>query len=198
MTATDIREMDRRAVLASVELVSLVGPDDLGRPTPCPDWTLGDLLAHMTAQHRGFAAAAGGGADLAVWEVGPPGADPVPAYSEAADRVLAAFALDGVLERPFALPEISTRLTFPGRQAIGFHCVDYVVQGWDVARALGVPYRPDPDLVAATLRIARAVPDGPERLEPGAAFRPGLAVPEGASPLDRVVSALGRSPNWPG
>ena len=104
MTATDIRELDRRAVLASVEVVSRVTAADLGRATPCAGWTLGDLLAHMTVQHHGFAAA---------------------------------------------------------------------------------------------LRIAATVPDGPERLRPGAAFRPGLAAPAGAGPLDRVVALLGRSPNWP-
>ena len=199
MTATDIRELDRRAVLASIDVVSLATADDLGRATPCAGWTLGDLLAHMTVQHHGFAAAAaGGGADPAVWEVRPLAADPISAYAGAADTVLAAFAAEGMLERRFSLPEISTRLTFSGARAIGFHCVDYVVHGWDVARSLRVRYEPDPDLVAAALRIARAVPDGPERLEPGAAFRPGVAAPEGTTALDLVVSALGRSPNWPG
>lgn len=197
MPVDDIREVNRRAVRASVEVVSRVGPEHLDRATPCAAWTLGELLAHMTVQHRGFAAAAGGrGSDPAVWQVRPVGADPVAAYVDAADRVLVEFAADGVLQREFVLPELSTRRTFPGVRAIGFHTVDYVVHGWDVARSLGVAVELDPELVAATLRMAREVPDGAGRIEPGAAFAPAIAAPADASPLDRLVSALGRTPGW--
>jgi hypothetical protein len=34
------------------------------------------------------------------------------------------------------------------------------------------------------------------REKPGAAFRPSLPVPDGASTLDRILTALGRSPGW--
>jgi len=192
----DIRELDARAVRATVDLVAGVTRDDLDRPTPCTGWTLADLLAHMAAQHRGFAAAAtGGGADLAVWQ--PRRADdPVAEYTAAAEQVTAAFAQDGVLEREFAIPEITTRMTFPGARAIGFHFIDYVVHGWDVARSLGVPYALPADLVAAAVPVARAVPDGPEREAPGAAFRPGLPVPEAAAPMDEILTRLGRRPDW--
>jgi len=194
----DIRELDRRAVRDSVEVVATVTADDLGRATPCSEWTLGELLAHMTAQHHGFAAAAAGrGADPAEWEEHPLGADAVSAYVTAADRVVAAFAEDGVLERQFAIPAITTKMTFPGAQAIGFHFIDYVVHGWDVARSLDVPFELEDDLAEAALRVARKVPDGPERLEPGAAFRPGLPAPAGAGPLELVLTMLGRSQNWP-
>src|SRR6266700_3926296 len=186
--ATDIRELDRRAVRTSVEVVSLVTADDLGRATPCSEWTLGDLLAHMTVQHLGFAsAAAGGGANPAVWRLRP----------LAADGVLAAFAEEGALNREVSLPEISTSQTVPAAQAIGFHLVDYVVHGWDVARSLGVSFELDPDVAEAALRIALAVPDGLDRLGPGSAFRPSQPAPAGASQLSRIVSALGRSPSWP-
>jgi hypothetical protein len=52
--AAGIVRLDARAVRASVRVVALVGAADLGRPTPCGDWTLGELLAHMTAQHDGL------------------------------------------------------------------------------------------------------------------------------------------------
>ena len=66
----DVRELDRRAVRASVDMVAKVTIEDLGRPTPCAGWTLADLLAHMTAQHRGFAAAAEGAEPI--WPCGGP------------------------------------------------------------------------------------------------------------------------------
>lgn len=199
MQTIDLRPADERAVRTSVTVVAQATRDDLGRPTPCPAWTLGDLLAHMTAQHHGFAAAARGhGADLAAWRPRPPGDDPVAAYGRAADEALAAFAEPGVLERAFALPEFGPGAAFPGAQAIGFHFIDYVVHAWDVARSLGLPFELDSDLAEDALRIALAVPDGDYRLRPGAAFRPGLPAPENPAPLDRILTALGRSPDWPG
>lgn len=198
INGTDIRTLDARAVVASMDVVSLVGEADLARPTPCAEWTVADLLAHMTTQHRGFAAAAAGnGSDPAVWVVQPLGADAVPVYTAAADDLVAGFAADGVLERDFQLPEISTTVAIPGGRAISFHFIDYVVHGWDVARSLGVKYELDTDLLDAALVVAQAVPDGPERLQPGAAFRPGLVGSADDCVLHRVLTMLGRSPNWP-
>lgn len=192
-----MRDADAQAVRYSVELVNKVKPGDLGRPTPCADWTLADLLAHMTAQHRGFAAAAAGeGENEEAWRVVPAGADAVESYAAASERVVRAFAAVDSAERKFTLPEIASGPTFPAGTAIAFHFIDYVVHGWDAARALGVPYAPDPGLLDAALPVALAVPDGDERLAPGAAFRPGLVPPGDPDPLDRILSALGRSPNW--
>jgi uncharacterized protein (TIGR03086 family) len=194
----DIVELDARAVRASVQVVSAVRTADLARPTPCPDWTLAELLAHMTVQHNGFAAAAAGdGADLVHWQTGAPVADPAGEYAAAAERVLAAFAAAGVLAREFALPQISTKLGFPAAEAIGFHFVDYVVHGWDVARALGRGYDLEPDVLVAALPIARALPDGETRRRPGAAFAPRVAATSGGV-LDQIVALLGRRPDWPG
>jgi uncharacterized protein (TIGR03086 family) len=192
----DIVGLDARAVRASVQIVSQASAADLARPTPCSDWTLGELLAHMTAQHKGFAAAAAGdGADLVHWQTGAPVADPIGEYAAAAERVTAAFAAAGVLAGEFALPEISPKLWFPAAEAIGFHFVDYVAHGWDVARALGRGYDLEPDVLAAALPIAQAVPDGETRRRPGAAFAPRVAASSGG-PLGQIVALLGRRPDW--
>ena len=195
---TDIVGLDAQAVRASVQVTPQASAADLARPTPCLDWTLAELLTHMTAQHNGFAAAAAGdGADLVHWQTGAPVADPVGEYAAAAERVIAAFAAAGVLAGEFVLPEISPKLRFPAAEAIGFHFVDYVVHGWDVARALGRDYDLEPDVLAAVLPIAQAVPDGERRRRPGAAFAPRVAATSGA-PVDQVVALLGRRPGWPG
>jgi uncharacterized protein (TIGR03086 family) len=198
MPTIDVVALDARAVRASVGVVGLAGGAVLRRPTPCTGWTLAELLAHMSAQHRGFAAAARGlGADPQAWRTRPLGADPVATYAAAAEEVLAAFATDGAVDARFALPEFSTEVTFSGYRAIGFHFIDYVVHTWDVARALDVPCDLPDDLWAAALPIAEAVPDGPARLKPGAAFAPRLPESPGATPTDRVLTLLGRSPTWP-
>ncbi|KUL35021.1 hypothetical protein ADL22_28830 [Streptomyces sp. NRRL F-4489] len=195
-----LRALDARAVRGSVALVDRLAPGDLARPTPCAGWDLAALLGHLTAQHRGFAAAARGrGADPGHWAVHPVG-DDVPAavdrYRRAAEDVLTAFAAVDGPGRPFALPEVSTERPVPAARAIGFHLVDYVVHSWDLARALDLPYDPDPELLDAALPIARAVPDGASRQAPGSSFRPALPEPDGAGALDRILTMLGRAPGW--
>ena len=198
MPRYDIRELNNRAVKASVVLVAQVTAGDLGKPTPCSEWTLGELLAHMTVQHRGFAAAAAGrGADPGVWQAGSPAADPVGGYAEAAGAVLAAFAGEGAADRQFALPEIAVGTTFPGRQAMAFHFVDYVVHGWDVARCLGAGFEPDPEVLAVGLEVARAVPDGPGQARARRRVPAARGRPRSGGALDQIVALLGRSPVWP-
>jgi uncharacterized protein (TIGR03086 family) len=194
----DVVQLDQAAVRASVEVAARLVPDDLARATPCAGWTVADLLAHMIAQHHGFAAAAAGnGADPAVWVVHPVEGEPTAAYGGAAAAVLSAFAQPDVLSRRFRLPEISPTVEFPAAQAISFHFVDYVVHSWDLAKALGVPLDFAPDVLDAAYDVAAKVPTGEARLAPGAAFRPEVAAPDGAAQLDRVVALLGRSPTWP-
>jgi uncharacterized protein (TIGR03086 family) len=170
---------------------------DLDRPTPCAQWHLGDLLAHMTVQHLGFAAAAAGhGADPGLWRPRPSPEDPAGAYARAAEKVLAAFAPDDVLDREFALPEVGAAHTVPGRMAIGFHFVDYVVHGWDVARSVGVAWHLPDEVLRAALPIAEAVPDDGTRLAEGAAFGPRHPEPDDDDLLGRILALLGRAPDW--
>ncbi|MGZ5391119.1 MAG: TIGR03086 family metal-binding protein [Mycobacterium sp.] len=197
---SDTLPFHRTAVLASVDAVNAVTRDDLARPTPCAGWDLATLLAHMTVQHRGFAAAARGVTDLDVWDpatvADAVAADPTGSYSAAADDVLDAFKADGVLDATFALPEFGPGATFPGAMAIGFHLVDYVVHGWDVARSIGAAFELPRDVIAAVLPIAFAVPDGEFRTDEGSPFRRAVAVDDEASDMDRVLAHLGRSPAW--
>ncbi len=189
-------ELDRRAVRASVELVSGIGRSDLGRATPCAGWSLADLLAHLTAQHRGFAAAATGhGEDPAGWALPAATEEPVTAYRTAAAALLDAFAglRDG---DSLVLPELTAEGPFAALTVVRFHLVDYAVHGWDLARSLGTTPRLDGEVLDAALSIALAVPDDPARRGPGGPFRPAVPLPDGTPTLDRMVAALGRSPRW--
>ncbi|MFE2263258.1 TIGR03086 family metal-binding protein [Streptomyces griseosporeus] len=197
LTLDSIRASDARAVRDSVAVVRRATLDDLTRPTPCSAWNLGDLLEHMTVQHRGFAAAArGAGADLALWKPGQPGPGTVTRYLAAADEVIAAFAEVGAADQDFALPEFGTDAVFPAVRAIGFHFIDYVVHTWDVARALDVRFTPSPDLLEAALPLALAVPNDAHRRRPGAAFAPAEPHSTLRDPLARILVHLGRSPSW--
>jgi uncharacterized protein (TIGR03086 family) len=200
-TNDDIRPLHRIAVLNSVDVVSSVTTGDLVKVTPCVGWNLADLLTHMTVQHRGFAAAARGhGADEAVWQpetvAEAVAADPAGAYAAAANEVIVAFAGVNVLDAGFALPELAPGALFPGAMAIGFHYLDYVVHGWDVARTMGQAYELPADVVAAALPLALMVPDGDFRNSENAVFGPPLPSTDPADDLDRILTHLGRSAQW--
>lgn len=192
---TDLLTAHRRAILASVDIVNTVGRTDLQRPTPCAAWDLADLLAHMTVQHRGFAAAArGSGSDLALWDPDTvrDTQDPVGDYAAAVHDVLDAFA-GADPESHFALPELGTSV--PAEMAIGFHLIDYAVHGWDVAAGLGVPFTLPDDVVAAALPLALAVPDGDFRSMPDAPFGP-ARTDDSTTDFERLLRHLGRDPQW--
>lgn len=199
-TNADLRHFHRVAVLNSVALVDSVRAGDLDLSTPCAGWNLADLVAHMTVQHRGFASAARGfGADAEVWRTDAVmdrvTADPAGAYADAARDVLTAFADDSVLQAQFALPEFGPNATFPGAVAIGFHFIDYVVHGWDVAESLSLAYCLPDDVIDAALPLALAVPDGEFREAAGAPFAHAVDG-SSATNLDRILRHLGRSPDW--
>ena len=193
---TQLRVLHRRALKVTVDLVNQVTPDLLGRPTPCVAWDLGQLLAHMTGQNHGFAGAARGERnDVSAFAPRPVDDDPVGLHAASAAELAAAFSEPGVSEREFWLPEIRTG-KFPAQTAIGFHLVDSVAHGWDVARSLDVPVSFDDEVLDAALVISLAVPDGPAREQPDAAFRPGVGVPSDAGTFERILGLLGRSPDW--
>jgi uncharacterized protein (TIGR03086 family) len=191
----DIRELHRRSLQALVELANTVTPDDLDLPTPCSEWDIRNLLEHQVAQNHGFAfAASGQRSDLAMWEPRPLD-DPVRRHAESAVAVLEAFAAKDLLDRGFWVPEIRDGGPFPASMALGFHFVDCVVHGWDLATALGVPSTVDDDLAEAALPLAADVPDTPDVRGPGKAFHDSVAVSQDAPVLKRVVALLGRTPD---
>jgi uncharacterized protein (TIGR03086 family) len=196
-TGPDIVELDRIAVHESLRVVGLAEEADWERDTPCAGWTVRRLVAHMTAQHHGFAAAArGAGRAAAYWREPEDMSEPGRTYRGAATTVLAAFAEPGVTEREFVLPELGGG--FPGRQAVAFHFIDYVVHAWDVAAALGVGLDLPGHVREAALAVARRVPTDPAGRGPGFAFAPTLDVPAGSDPLDEALRLLGRAPEkWP-
>jgi uncharacterized protein (TIGR03086 family) len=201
ITSSALNPLHRIAVLQSIDIVGGVTASDLDRPTPCDGWNLFDLLAHMTVQHRGFAAAARGlGADPKIWRVDSVleavKSDPRGEYAKAAHDALEAFAADGTADASFALPEFGDGAVFPAAMAIGFHFVDYVVHGWDVAASLGVRYDLPSAVIGAVLPLVLSVPDDKNfRAMEGAPFAPALP-PTGADDFERILRHLGRNPDW--
>lgn len=188
----DIRDLDWRALEVCGVAVAAIGPDELHHPTPCDDWTLHGLVRHLVSENLGFAGAAGGAAwDPAAWNAGLLGDDPYAAYLQSAETVTKAFSPDAVLDRQVEVREFGV---FPGRVAISFHFIDFLVHGWDVAQSIGAPFSPDEDLLDAALKIASKVPATPESRGPGRAFGIPVPIDEDAPAFDRLLAMLGRAP----
>lgn len=195
----ELLDLHRRTMAYAAAIVRMVDPGQLGLPTPCTEWDLGQLLAHMTAQNRGFAAAArGDDFDPGAWAETPLSERFAETFAASAEEVVEAFADDEAAERDWLI-DIGAEepLAISGRIAIGFHFVDYVVHAWDVAVSIGHEPEFDPIVLTEALTIAEEVPqDGPTRLGPHAPFAPALELEGGDGLLDQVLAVLGRDPEW--
>jgi len=172
-------------------LLSGVSDDQLGAPTPCSAYSVGDLLDHFMGLATGMRQAA----------EKQPGENPGLGQAESLDpdwrrelpRRLEAMA---AAWRDPAAWEGSTQaggVTLPA-EAMGVVALDeLVIHGWDLARATGQPYDCDPDSAEAIIGWLSSFPDE-ER--PKEIFGSVVAVPEGASALDRAVALSGRDPAW--
>jgi uncharacterized protein (TIGR03086 family) len=82
----------------------------------------------------------------------------------------------------------------PGEIA-GVVAVDeLVIHGWDLARATGQDYVPDPAALQASHDFLLAAANDPSR--GGGIFGPVVPVPAQAPLLDRAVGLSGRDPGW--
>jgi uncharacterized protein (TIGR03086 family) len=183
-------ELHDRALRRATEVIAEVKPADLGRPTPCAEWDLHALLAHCIGQNHGFAdAVAHSDAPASAYAPRPP--EPG-AWEASAERVHAAFRA-AEPDQIVRLAEFGPDARFPVASALGFHLLDTVVHTWDVATALGLPFRPDADLLTAVAEGARQVPTGAAREREGAAFGAVLA-DAGDDPWAATLALLGRAP----
>jgi uncharacterized protein (TIGR03086 family) len=187
--------MHRRALDLLTRSVVPVGPERWSLPTPCAGWDLRDLIAHLVGQNHGFAeAVAEGDAPERAFTPRGPAAEPgewAAQWHASVDRLVTAFG-GADPDRPVRLVEIAPDRRLPVRAALGFQLLDTTVHAWDVATALGEAFRPDDDLVAVTVELARQVPSGEARDHAGAAFAPEVATADGDDWV-RALALLGRS-----
>lgn len=178
------------ALTGTRQLVGGVRPEQWTHPTPCPDWTVADLTAHVVHGNAMFAAilrgqaiptSAGAGGDI-----GRLHGDQVPAYDAAAAQLLDAFSADGALDRVVTLPFG----TVPGAVAQHLRITELLVHGWDLAQATGQRLVVPEYVAEQELAFSRtAVPQLPPGRSP---FGPPQSAPADASALERLAALLGR------
>jgi uncharacterized protein (TIGR03086 family) len=178
----------------------LVGgvPDDLlDRPTPCPAYSLGDLLDHVGGLTVAFTGAAKKATDDTTSQ-GPSGD-----ASRLGDdwRTRIPRELAGLAEA-WRDPEAWSGMTkaggveMPGEVAGLVALDELVIHGWDVALASGQSYEPDVHLLEVVHGfVAQFSEPGQEAARAGL-FGPVVDVPEDAPLLDRVIGLTGRDPAW--
>ena len=176
------------AISYTLGVCALVRPGDMTLPTPCTDWDLAMLLAHLSASMADLETAIRTGTlDLER----PPdrGGDPVETLrDQAAELLCAVYAYDGAT-RVVAV----AGLPVPAGLVACTGAVEIAVHGWDVAAARGGACRlipPIPAVLATRmLGLCPLVVAGREGL-----FAGPVEVPAQASPGDRLVGLLGRDP----
>ncbi len=184
--AVDFIGLHRRALESFGGRLRRVRSADLGLPTPCPDWDVRALIAHVVSADEWVRQLLGGcsHAEIQVAE-DVLGGDPYAAWHASASSLHAAFAHPNSLERIVDHPvgRISAgRLIF-------FRCLDTVVHAWDLARAIGA----DESLDAVAVSSCREVV-APVALMFAAAglYGPVVAVGPDADPQTELLGLLGR------
>ena len=200
---------DATALLAGAITYALgacaqVAPGEMTRPTPCPDWDLAALLAHLAASMSDLESAIRTGhLDVDLNEPsnpggpgtaglpaagGPDGGDPVEALrDQAANLLFSCYAHHGpggfVLVGGLPLPAVIVACT---------GAVEIAVHGWDVSAARGRGGPIPPALAIRMLGLCPLLVASRAGL-----FAPPVEVSPQASPGDQLVAYLGRNPAAP-
>jgi uncharacterized protein (TIGR03086 family) len=180
-------------------LTARVRDDQLTDPTPCPAYTVGDLLDHIGGLALAFTRAARK-TGLGEAPGGPPplgdAARLEPGWRERIARSLEQLAEAWCDPSAYVGETEAGGVRLGGAEAAVVALNEVVVHGWDLARASGQPYAVEDASVDACLGFAQLFSGpGTEELR-GDAFGPVVAVPADASPLDRLIGLMGRDPAW--
>jgi len=164
-----------RALDQAGDVLAVVHRDQLSQPTPCEDWTVEQLIAHLLAAPGNFLRMMRG--EAIDWSAEPP---PVPEdfaaeFRSAADDLIHAWhqrEQDAETSADSQTPE-------------------FAVHTWDLARATGQSTDLDPEVAERSLAFMSA------NLKPemrGEVFGPEVDLPDDAPIYDRLAAFAGRTP----
>ena len=162
-----------------------------GRPTPCPDFDVAGLQRHIVGWLRGFDDAVVHGRLTIDPSAEPVGPDPTADYRAAAASLLAHWR-SGDPEQPVRLVGDDG---IPKASAYRMLLGEYIVHGWDLAKAVGAPVTWTDEEAAAALEGMRGMLTADFR-GPGGSFGPEVPVPDDAPAVERLVAFAGRDPKW--
>ncbi|MFJ9691638.1 TIGR03086 family metal-binding protein [Kitasatospora sp. NPDC101183] len=175
------------ALAAFGERVRLIAPEQWDSPTPCADWSVRDLVNHLTGEQLWVPELLMG---ATIAEVGARfdgdvlGEDPLGTWTAAATAAEHAFSVPGAAE-------LTVHLSFgdvSGQYYRDQLTTDLVIHSWDLAEGVGRLTRLPAGLVGFALERMSGYGD----LSGSGLFDAPVAVPEDADPQTRLLAVAGR------
>jgi uncharacterized protein (TIGR03086 family) len=170
--------------------VRAVPEDRWGAPTPCTDWTVRDLVNHVTSEHLWAVPLLRGQTPEQVgdrYDGDLLGQDPAVSWSSAE-------AASAVAWKVLVSPDQPVTLSY-GQTTAGAYAeemlLDLVVHGWDLARGAGQDEVMDPAAAAHVLAFAEASAEDWK----GAGIFADPIETTSTAPQDRLLALLGREPS---
>ena len=180
-----------KQVIASTDkVVRGTKPSQLGLPSPCSEWSVRDVINHITGGATMFAVCVEEGSvpdDLLGQLMGGDnlGNDYVGAWESASSRAMAAFEAPGTLEKMVKLPFGE----MPAGVALNIAVFDVLTHAADIATATDQTID-DATLIETALEVGHQM-IGPDLRVPGV-FGPEQTAPEDATPTVRLLAFAGR------
>jgi uncharacterized protein (TIGR03086 family) len=178
------------AIAELSRVVTGVRADQLGDPTPCPDWDVRALLNHIivwTAYNAEQRAYGGGVGEEVMNKDFAAEPDFAEDYAVQAAKAVAAWSDPAAWARELNVMGTAT----PASDVAELLIAEAALHGWDLAVATGQRYRCDDATAAVVLRAVQANADLYRQYQ---GFAAPVPVPGDASLFDRALALSGRAP----
>lgn len=177
-----------RATAQTRQLVAGIKPDQWTGPTPCTEWDVRQLVNHLVFENLWVGELLQG---KTIAEVGDRFSgdvldnDPLDSFDKALKTA------KGAVDAPGAM-ETTCHVSYgdvPGSAYISEIFNDFLIHGWDVAKATGQSTTLDPDLVSATYEMLEP---RKEKIRASGVFGTEVPVPPDADLQTKLLALLGR------
>jgi uncharacterized protein (TIGR03086 family) len=175
------------------QVAARVPADQLGRPTPCADWTVAQVLLHAAGDQHAWAAAVGSGQGPA-YNPFAPARQLDGTVGELIDPAIQAATTAWAAIDPDAAPVPTPLPPFPAMAAglaAATCALDAAIHAWDIAVATGQPSPLSAELAGQLWPAAEATAEALR----GFAYAPALPG-AGDDRAAALLRYLGRSPDW--
>lgn len=195
-TATDPGRLIEPVLKELADVVAQIQPEQFAGPTPCREFDVAALRAHVLGWVTYFGAAFndpdGSGERPDPEAVSAPEDPQAAAEMVRAAAAQIATAVDGgVAEHPVLM----VQATMPGASMLRMALWEYLMHGNDLASATGQPWNPPVAAIEDALKFAPSMLTDEYRGE-GKSFGLIVAVPGDAPAMDRLLGFSGRDPHW--
>jgi uncharacterized protein (TIGR03086 family) len=176
----------RRAAAPTLTVLRRIASDQLTAPTPCTEYDVRALISHLLQWGPMMA---GAGRRQAVGQVDDDAGDEwLSAIEKVTADIVDAWSAPGAWE---GIAQMAGPM--PATTVGGLTAAEFVLHGWDLARATGVDASWPDDVVAVAYEATAGTAEQGRAI--GVYAAPVELAPE-ASAMDRLLAVSGRNPQW--